>query len=177
MSHANPLISVILATYNRARFLRAALESILQQAYSPIEIIVVDDGSTDDTPEIVNTLIAETAAPIHYVQQPNRGAPAAHNQGLRLARGEVITFIDSDDLWPAERLPAQMALFAPAPHQSGAPAPAIVLGREQRFADGVSVNAAELAAALTSILHQEGAGIQIIVVDDGSTDYLPQETL
>ncbi len=145
-------ISVILATYNRARLLRPALESILRQARVPDEVIVVDDGSTDDTPAVVQDLINETAAPIRYLWQANRGQPAALNHGLRAARGGVIAFLDSDDLWPADRLPAQLAFF----HREGpsdAQPVGIVLGRKERFADGVTVNPSELAAANRRPVH------------------------
>jgi glycosyltransferase involved in cell wall biosynthesis len=152
MNQSNPLISIIMATYNRERTIGAALESILQQNYQPLEIIVIDDGSTDGTPAAIHTLIAERNAPIHYVQQQNRGLPAAHNHGLRLARGEVIAFIDSDDLWPAGRLPAQLTLFTQAEHATTA-APGIVLGRQRRFVDGVTVDPMELAMADQRAVH------------------------
>lgn len=125
--------SVIMATYNRAGFIRSALESVLlQQPCSPLEIIVVDDGSSDNTPEIVQSLAAQTVVPIRYVQQPQRGLPVAHNHGLHLACGEVIAFLDSDDLWPPARLPGQFAHFEP--QTSARTTPAIVLGRVEQFA-------------------------------------------
>ncbi len=138
-------ISVIMATYNRAGYIRFALESILQQPGPPLEIIVIDDGSTDATPAIIQALAAQTDTPLRYVRQPNRGLPAAHNHGLRLASAEVIAFLDSDDLWPAARLPAQMAFFQP--QTPGQDAPDIVLSRVERFAEpGATVNPQTLAA-------------------------------
>lgn len=145
-------ISVIMATYNRANYIRAALESILRQAYAPLEIIVVDDGSTDDTPAVISALITATAAPIRYVQQANCGQAAALNRGLALARGEVIAFLDSDDLWPDDRLPAQLTFFAQRTAPDVQPV-GIVLGRKERFADGVAVSAAELVAANQHPVH------------------------
>jgi glycosyltransferase involved in cell wall biosynthesis len=140
-----PLISVLMATYNRAQYIRAALESILQQPYAPLEIIVVDDGSTDDTAAVVQAVGPGAGVTVRYVWQPNHGLPAAHNHGLRLARGEVIAFLDSDDLWPPARLPTQFACFRP---QSLAhDAPAIVLGRVRQFAEpGATVDPQTLAA-------------------------------
>ncbi len=141
----NPVISVIMATYNHERYIRAALESVLKQSYAPLEIIVVDDGSTDGTPDVIAALIDDTGAHIQYVQQPNRGQPSALNHGLQLAHGSIITFLDADDLWPEDRLPLQLSFFVPiAPYVEK---PGIVLGRKERFADGVSVNIAELTAA------------------------------
>lgn len=138
-------VSVIMATYNRAQYIRAALESILQQGYAPMEIIVVDDGSTDGTEGVISALCAETSAPIYYVRQSNQGLPAAHNHGLRLAQGEIITFLDSDDLWPPDRLPSQLAWFHP--QNLSLAAPAIVLGRVKRFPEAdARVNPQELVA-------------------------------
>lgn len=152
MHQAEPTISVIMATYNHARTIDAALTSILQQAYARIEIIVIDDGATDETPEIVQRVKAATGAAIRYVRQANAGLPAAHNRGLRLAQGEIIAFLDSDDLWPPERLPAQLACFH-QPDPAGR-APALVLGRMERFADtGAMVNPRELAAVNSRPVH------------------------
>ncbi|MDX9952954.1 MAG: glycosyltransferase family A protein [Anaerolineae bacterium] len=139
------LISVIMATYNRESYIQGALESILRQNYAPMEIIVIDDGSTDRTPEIVAGLIEQRAAPIRYVRQENQGQPSAFNHALRLARGEIIAFLDDDDLWPADRLPTQLDYFV----QGGRPGEeiGIVLGKKDYFADGVKVNDAEMAAA------------------------------
>lgn len=152
MSQANPLISVIMATYNREYFIRAAVESVLAQPYTPMEIVIVDDGSTDKTPELIRDLASATVTPIRYAYQSNRGQPVALNHGLQLVQGEIIAFIDSDDLWPADRLPGQMAYFVPETPSEVGP-PGIVLGREQRFADGASVNPEELAAANARPVH------------------------
>jgi glycosyltransferase involved in cell wall biosynthesis len=145
MHDATP-VSVIMATYNRAGYIQAALESLLQQNYGPMDLIVVDDGSTDGTAAVVQSLSHQTATPLRYVRQENRGHPAALNHGLSLAGGPVISFLDSDDLWAADRLPAQLAFFAngdsSAPGEIG-----IVLGRKQYFADGVSVDEKEMARA------------------------------
>lgn len=149
---ANPMLSVIMATYNRERFIATALESILRQPYAPLEVIVVDDGSTDSIWGVVNRFIESRTIPIHYVRQPNSGSPAAHNHGLRLAKGSIIAFLDSDDLWPADRLPAQMGFFEPDP-KADSGAPGIVLGRTQRFADGVSVDSRQLATANERPVH------------------------
>jgi glycosyltransferase involved in cell wall biosynthesis len=87
-------VSVIIPTYNRAALLRAAIESVLNQTRVPEEIIVIDDGSTDAT----EGLLREFGSQIRAIRQPNRGRSAARNAGLRVARGELILFLDSDDL-------------------------------------------------------------------------------
>lgn len=104
-------ISVIIPVYNGERFLAEALQSVLDQTLPPDEIIVVDDGSTDGTAEIIATASANSVVPIQYVYQPNQGPAAARNHGLRLAQGELIAFQDADDLWAAQKLATQVALF------------------------------------------------------------------
>jgi glycosyltransferase involved in cell wall biosynthesis len=90
-----PLISVIMPVHNGASFLAGAIDTIQHQSYRPIEIIVVDDGSTDQTAEIA----ARFQDDIRYVYQANQGPAAARNAGIQLAQGEIITFLDVDDLW------------------------------------------------------------------------------
>lgn len=107
----SPLISCIVPVYNGERFLREALQSILGQTYRPLEIIVADDGSTDDTPEVV----ADFAGAVTYLKQENSGPAPARNLGLAAARGEFIAFLDADDLWHEEKLESQMARFRKRP--------------------------------------------------------------
>jgi glycosyltransferase involved in cell wall biosynthesis len=95
-----PKISVIIPTYNRAALLAAAVESVRQQGCSPVEIIIVDDGSSDDTARLVRSL----GANLRYVYQTNQGPAAARNRGLALAEGDFLAFLDTDDAWPGGRL-------------------------------------------------------------------------
>ena len=100
-------ISVILPTYNRGQCIARAIESVLSQDYKEIELIVVDDASTDGTREIVSSL---GDARVCYVRLPKRaGACAARNEGIRRAKGEYVAFQDSDDVWREGKLSAQMA--------------------------------------------------------------------
>lgn len=103
-----PLVSVILPVYNGERYLAEALESILRQRHRPLEILVVDDGSTDGTDQVLEQY-REVA---RCVRQPNRGSPAARNVGLGQARGDVIGFLDADDLWVEDKLALQLDLLA-----------------------------------------------------------------
>jgi glycosyltransferase involved in cell wall biosynthesis len=100
MHSARPLLSVVLPVYNCARYLAEAVASVRAQRYEPLEVIVVDDGSTDDTGRVAQSLGSD----VRYVRQENQGPAAARNRALGLARGELIAFIDADDLWPAGRL-------------------------------------------------------------------------
>jgi glycosyltransferase involved in cell wall biosynthesis len=101
------LISCIVPVFNGERYLGEAIDSILAQTYRPVEIIVVDDGSTDGTAAVA----ARYGDRIRYVRQNNGGAPTARNLGLSVAMGEFVAFLDSDDLWHPEKLQRQMACF------------------------------------------------------------------
>ena len=100
-------ISVIIPAYNHARYLAEAIDSVLAQTYAPLEIIVVDDGSTDDTPAVA----ASYGDRIRYIRQENAGVGAARNRGIAVARGEYLALLDSDDIWLPEKLEREIALF------------------------------------------------------------------
>lgn len=93
------LVSVIIAVFNGERFLKDAIDSVINQTYSPTEIIVVDDGSADKTAEI-----AQLYKEIRYTYQSNQGHPGAMNSGIEAANGEFIAFLDADDMWVPEKL-------------------------------------------------------------------------
>jgi glycosyltransferase involved in cell wall biosynthesis len=107
-----PNISVIVPTYNRGEFIVDSVESIRRQTLPPTEIIVVDDGSTDETARLVHEI---DDARIRYIHQPNAGVSVARNTGLAHASGEYIAFQDADDLWRPEMLERQMALLGHDP--------------------------------------------------------------
>ncbi len=98
----HPLISVIIPAYNSRRYLGEALRSVFGQDYRPIEVIVVDDGSIDNTSEV-----ARSFKNVIYTYQSNRGPAVARNTGLTMALGDVIAFLDADDLWPENKLQMQ----------------------------------------------------------------------
>ncbi len=100
-------VSVIIPTYNRAAMLGAAIESTLTQTRLPGEIIVVDDGSTDDTSNVVGGF----GNRVRCITQENRGVAAARNAGLAAAKGDLVAFLDSDDLWYPFKLELQVALL------------------------------------------------------------------
>ena len=109
------MISAIIPTYNRASFLERAIGSVLAQRQPCGELIVVDDGSTDHTAALVERLAAGAAVPIRLARQPNRGAAAARNTGIRLAKGQLLAFLDADDWWLPDKLAVQAAAMAARP--------------------------------------------------------------
>lgn len=103
MTEQHPLVSVIIPVFNGARYLRAALESVFAQTYRPFEVIVVDDGSIDDS-----GVIAQSFSEVRHIRQENQGVAAARNHGIEAARGEFFAFLDQDDLWTADKLKLQI---------------------------------------------------------------------
>ncbi len=104
----DPLVTIIIPTYNRAALLAETLDSVSGQSFRDYEIVVVDDGSTDETAR----MIARRPEPIRYFRQRNEGASSARNHGLREARGSLVAFLDSDDLWLAGYLKACVGLLS-----------------------------------------------------------------
>ena len=102
-----PLVSVIIPTYNRAWTLKKAIDSVLKQDYKNFELIIVDDGSTDET----EALVKKYEKPVRYIQQPNMGVSAARNKGISASSGTLIAFLDSDDYWYPEKLSVQVEFF------------------------------------------------------------------
>jgi glycosyltransferase involved in cell wall biosynthesis len=104
MTEPSALVSVIIPTFNYGRFVTQAVDSVLAQGYRPLEVVVVDDGSTDDT----RARLSRYGPPVRYVYQSNAGPEAARNTGLSLARGKWVAFLDPDDYWLAGKLEAQV---------------------------------------------------------------------
>jgi len=107
----NPKVSVIIPTYNRGWILREAIDSVLAQDYRDYELIVVDDGSTDDTRQILGSYGRD----VIVLQQPNQGVSAARNRGIAESRAPLVAFLDSDDLWRPQKLTRQVAFFRSRP--------------------------------------------------------------
>jgi len=100
-------VSIIIPTYNRSELLKRALESVYRQTVSDYEIIVIDDGSTDDTAEMIQTIFPK----VQYIQQENGGVSSARNKGLACAKGQWLAFLDSDDEWLPHKLEKQLNLL------------------------------------------------------------------
>jgi glycosyltransferase involved in cell wall biosynthesis len=108
-------VSVVIPVYNGARYLNEALQSILAQTEAPREVILVDDGSTDDSAILIQQVAASAPIPMRYTQQANHGTAAARNRGIELAAGPLIAFLDQDDLWLPQKLARQVALLRQQP--------------------------------------------------------------
>ena len=106
-----PLVSVIIPTFNRARFLPRAVESVLMQSHRDLELLVVDDGSTDRT----QAALSPYASHIRYMRQCNRGVSASRNRGIHESKGELLAFLDSDDHWHRDKLKHQVRFFETHP--------------------------------------------------------------
>lgn len=118
-----PLVSVVIPAHNVERYIGAAIDSVLAQRHRPLEVIVVDDGSSDAT----RTIVESFGPPVRYLRQAHAGAPAARNHGVALARGECLAFLDGDDLWSAAKLELQLHALA------STPAPDLVTGHVRKF--------------------------------------------
>lgn len=128
----SPLISTIIPVFNGAVFIRAALDSIVAQQYPHMEIVVIDDGSMDDTALEVRKFAQGSPIPVIYLRQENLGPAAARNRGMALANGEILAFQDADDLWTPDKLAVQLPLFElPEPAE-------VVMGRAKIFVEGSS---------------------------------------
>ena len=106
-----PCVSVIVPTFNRAWILKEAIDSVLAQNYRDFELIVIDDGSTDHTRDILHPYRDR----LTVIRQANAGVSAARNRGIRAASGRLIAFLDSDDLWLPGKLERQTAFFDATP--------------------------------------------------------------
>jgi len=104
-------VSVVMPVYNGLRYLAAAIESVLAQSLAPAEIIIVDDGSTDDGAAIARTF----GPPVRVLTQANRGPAAARNLGVAHASRDLLAFLDADDLWPSTKLARQMQVLQDSP--------------------------------------------------------------
>ena len=107
------LVSVVIPVLNRERYIAAAIESVLAQDYEPIEVIVVDGGSVDETPAVARSF------PVHFIQQADAGVTTSKNVGLTVAKGEFVGFFDSDDVMMPHKVSAQVGFLMENPDAAG----------------------------------------------------------
>jgi len=113
----NPVVSVIIPTYNREKLLVTAINSVLNQTFKDFEILVIDDASTDNTKEVIDNFKNERIS--YYKLDKNSGQCVARNYGIKRARGKYIAFLDSDDRWLPEKLEKQINIFKNSPNKLG----------------------------------------------------------
>ena len=113
MSQQDALISIITPTYNRSDYIAQAVQSVIDQTYGHFEHLIVDDGSTDNTNQVLAPFLEDDR--IKYFRQENQGQSVARNLGLKYAKGDFICFLDSDNVWMPEKLGAQLAVFRESP--------------------------------------------------------------
>jgi len=157
-----PRVSVIIPAYNSEQYLAEALDSVAVQGYAPLEVIVVDDGSTDGTAGVVARFPS-----VRYLYQANRGPASARNAGLGLANGELVAFLDADDVWSHAKLEIQERLL------SGDPRAGIILGQTQlaRHVPGAPLGASPigepgLVISLASALFRRSAFERVGLLDE-----------
>jgi glycosyltransferase involved in cell wall biosynthesis len=119
-----PLVSVIIPVYNGAKYIAEAIKSVFVQNYDPLEIIVIDDGSIDDT-----SVVVQSFKGIHYIRQANYGVSAARNNGIENSKGELIAFLDADDYWAHNKLNIQVGCLLRHPRIG------YTLGMQRNFLD------------------------------------------
>ncbi len=147
---SSKLVSVIIPTYNRAHCLIPTIQSALVQSYQPIEVLVIDDGSNDNTGDLIREHF-QSDFRVRYVYQENARVCAARNHGLRLAQGDLIAFLDSDDLWKPWKLEVQIACLDHLPE-----AGMIWSDMEAIGPDGRLINSAYLRTMYSSYLRFDG---------------------
>ena len=111
-----PTISVVIPTYNCSRYIKQALLSALAQTHADIEVRVVDDGSTDDTAQVVHSCVDHR---LHYLRQTRAGRSAARNAGIDASKGAYVAFLDADDWWSPNKLRRQLDVFERNPALGG----------------------------------------------------------
>lgn len=156
-------VSVIIPNYNYGRFLAAALESVFAQTHAAHEIIVVDDGSTDDSLAV----LARYAERVQVIQQRNRGVGVARNVGVAAASGELIAFLDADDYWLPEKLALQVARFQAQPTVG-------LVHCGARYVDAAGAALAEDLTGREGWVAEDLLHIRPVIVAPGSSALIPR---
>lgn len=152
MNSKNPKVSVIIPTYNRGWILREAIDSVLAQDYTDYELIVVDDGSTDNTREILGSYGRD----IIVLRQPNQGVSAARNRGIAESCAQLVALLDSDDLWLPQKLTRQLAFFQSNPD-------AMICQTEETWVrNGVRVNPKKRHHKLSGLIFEPSLALCLV---------------
>jgi glycosyltransferase involved in cell wall biosynthesis len=127
------LVSVVIPLYNKESYIIQTLQSVMNQTYANLECVIIDDSSTDQSFTLVSKFIEESKLPWTLISQPNSGQTRARNHGIRRARGEYIAFLDSDDLWPVNKIELQVEVIEKNPNS------VLVLNSYAIFSQGSSI--------------------------------------
>lgn len=127
------MVSVVIPLYNKETYVVETLRSVMNQTYANLECIIVDDGSTDNSFEMTSKFISDNKLPWSLISQNNSGQTKARNRGIQEARGEYIAFLDSDDLWPVNKLQLQVAAIEKNPNS------VLVLNSYAIFSEGGTI--------------------------------------
>lgn len=138
MTEVAPKVSVLIVTCNYGHFLSECLDSVFRQTMTDFEVVVVDDGSTDETAAVVKGY-----SPVRYIFQENRGVGAARNRALSESQGEFLAFLDADDFWPADRLRVLLPLA-----EKGWPKDVLVFGRMGNFLEDAALSEKPMVQAM-----------------------------
>lgn len=158
--------SVVIPTYNRAHVLPETLESVLGQTYQDFDVWIVDDGSTDGTREALEAYLGDR---VHYVRQENRGPSAARNTGIRVSGGELVSFLDSDDVWLPEKLAREVG-FLDRHRDVG-----VVCSDVLKFGQEASGPFAHTCPVFRSLIHKYRIGEECVIPAQEMYDCLLEE--
>lgn len=148
---------MVIATYNRSEMLKTALDSLLAQSIKDWEAWVIDDGSTDNTEEIIQVYLDENPA-LNYLKQTNQGVAAAKNKGVQQARGKYITFLDSDDQYKANHLESRMKIIERYPEVDLLHGGVEIIGEEyvpDKYNDGRKIHLSECTIGATFFIRKK----------------------
>jgi len=177
MINQTPKVSIILPTYNRAYIVERAIRSILDQTYNDFELIIVDDGSTDNTEEIIKELQQKDKR-IQYIKlDTNKGAAAARNVGIRSAKGQYIAFQDSDDEWLPEKLEKQMKIIETVTEEVGVVYTDMLLINKDNqitYWNSPSIKYGDIINSKTHDYQVLGLGIVSTLIKNKSIDYFDE---
>ena len=166
-----PQVSVIIPTYNHRDYVLQTLDSVLAQTFADYEIIVVNDGSPDDSAQVLAPLIKQSQ--IKHIEQPNAGQAAARNRGLAEAQGEFIAFLDDDDLWPLDKLQWQVAALADDPDL-------LAIAGDARYFESaaeIKASAPENGGVLRGQLPEQGVSLSVEGLFAGTPIISPGQVL
>jgi glycosyltransferase involved in cell wall biosynthesis len=161
-TRAFPTISVVMPAYNHAVYVEQAIASVFAQSHLPMELIVIDDGSTDNTAEACRRALASALIPVTFISRKNRGAPATLNEAIRIANGEFIQLLNSDDLLPANRLEAMLSALLKRVGDWGFARVAYLDSQGDRLDPGQYQQAISLTAAQDSVVMSRSLGLGLL---------------